>query len=140
MKRNQFLRGFMIGIVLIAAIILIGLFRDKILVPKIGDRAAYFIFALVIMVLNFVAGYFFVRGLKSKRRRNLFIFYRTDLLFVGIVWLALTVLCEFYLRRYIMGDTLSGAFAGYDAVKGLMFAIILFSQLAAPYLLGIFIL
>ena len=136
MKKMQLVRGVAIGIVLFIVVVLCSLLRDMVLSKRMGDLAGYIVSSVIVITFTLAMAYYFVRSLKSRRRRGVFSYYKSDLVFIGIFWFTLTVLFELFFRRYVMGDPLSGIFAGYDTVKGGLLGLVLLTQAATPYLFG----
>ena len=136
MEKHKLAEGFGIGVILVVAVILMGLLRDFVMAPAMGKYAGYIISTAAVICLVIFLAYIFVKSLRSRRRKRMFMYYKKDLLFIGVSWFIFTALIELFLRHYILGDVRVTALSNYDAFNGGLLGLVLLSELISPYIIG----
>ncbi|MGB5631368.1 MAG: hypothetical protein WBM86_01145, partial [Waterburya sp.] len=104
------LKGIIIWLVFILAESLNGTARILWLVPYLGDRPAHQISFVIGSVLVLTIAILFVRWLQAS--------HFSQLLYVGVLWLLLTVVFEIVLGRLILGYSWSQIGADYNLLQG----------------------
>ncbi len=119
-------RAFLVWLVIILAETIHGIFRGLFIVPLIGDLPSRQIGVLVGSVLIFIIALIFIRWLKADTFR--------DLIFVGIIWVILTVTFEIVLGRFVMGAAWERILSDYNISEGGFMIFGLTFMLFSPYL------
>lgn len=121
------IRSVFVWILLLSAAILNGAFREKVLVPLFGSRAAHWTSTVLLCLLIMgIAGLMFA-WLDVATRRESWI--------VGIVWILLTVAFEFLAGHFAFGKPWSMLLADYDIFSGRIWILVLVTTGLAPPLL-----
>lgn len=105
-----------------------GIFREAVIVPRIGDNAGHVVSTaiLVVAILVVSASYF---------HRSSIAFTRAELVLVGVVWTVLTVGFEF-LIGYLEGTPVAVTLGQYDVLAGRVWIVVPLTLLVAPLVLG----
>lgn len=104
------LQAFAVWLVNIAAEMVHGILRGLLLVPLVGDLPARQIGVPVGSLLVFAAAYLCVRWIAARTK--------FQLLGVGLLWVALTVLFEVGLGRFVLGFPLDRIAEDYNPPSG----------------------
>ncbi|MGB5710346.1 MAG: hypothetical protein WBM44_05500 [Waterburya sp.] len=120
------LKGIIIWLVFILAESLNGTARILWLVPYLGDRPAHQISFVIGSVLVLTIAILFVRWLQAS--------HFSQLLYVGVLWLLLTVVFEIVLGRLILGYSWSQIGADYNLLQGGLMPIGLVLLVLAPFI------
>jgi hypothetical protein len=100
-----------------------GAFRQIVLIPRIGDRAAI-ASPLLLSALIVVATLVLLPWIGPSTAR--------DAWSVGIVWLGLTLAFEFLAGHYLFGDPWAKLFAEYNVTRGRLWVVVPITSLLAP--------
>jgi hypothetical protein len=119
------LKSIIVWFVFILAESLNGTVRILWLVPFLGDRLAEQISFFTGSVLLLAIASLFVRWLQASR---------SQLLYVGFLWLLLTVVFEIVLGRLILGYSWSQIAADYNLLQGGLMPIGLVLLTLAPFI------
>lgn len=105
-----------------------GIFRETVLVPRIGSYAGHVLSTgiLIVAILVVALSYFWTTPIA---------FTRAELLVVGVVWVVLTVGFEF-LIGYLEGTPVSTTLAQYDVLAGQVWILVPLTLLVSPLLFG----
>lgn len=104
------LRAFTVWLLIIAVETVHGILRGVLLVPLVGDFPARQIGALIGSLLIFLVAWLFIRWIAAKTR--------LQLLGVGLLWVALTILFEIYLGRFVLDLPWQRLVEDYDLTRG----------------------
>jgi len=119
-----------LGVWLVMAVLAVGngVFRETVLVPKIGEYQGHVLSTaiLVCLILAVSATYF---ALTSTT------YARSELLLVGVAWTVLTVGFEF-LVGHLEGTPIAVTLGQYDVTAGQVWIAVPMTLLAAPLLFG----
>lgn len=129
--RTYWFRALGLWVVLMLVETLQGLWRVKVLVIWIGEAAArevsVFTGSLVILLITFAC----IGWISARSARTLLL---------GLTWVALTVVYEFVLGRFVFHQTWSDIASDFDLLHGRLLPIglliLLFSPLLAAWLRG----
>ena len=109
-RKTQLVRAFAVWLVLIVAEILHGIARGIFLVPHVGEfrsnQIGVFSGSIIILVIALI----FVRWIGASRT--------TDLLAVGVLWLALTLAFEILFGRFVVGASWERLWVDYNVLEG----------------------
>jgi hypothetical protein len=105
-----FLRAFLVWLVVIAAETAHGVLRGLLLVPLVGDRSARQIGVPIGSLIVLAVAYIFIRWIAARTS--------LQLLGVGLLWVALTVLFEVGLGRLALGLSWDRIAEDYDPAHG----------------------
>jgi hypothetical protein len=104
------LRAFTVWLLIIAVETIHGILRGVLLVPLIGDFPARQIGTLIGSLLIFLVAWLFIRWIAARTR--------LQLLGVGLLWVALTILFEIYLGRFVLNLPWERLVEDYDLTRG----------------------
>jgi hypothetical protein len=124
--RALFTRALGIWGLLAGFAVINGLFRRNVLEPHLGADVAHVLATTTLAGAVFLAALLWIgwgRGGES----------RTDLLAIGALWVALTVVLELGLGLARGPD---GLFTDYDATRGRLFGLVLLAELVSPPIAG----
>ena len=126
-------RASAVWLVLMIAESVHGALRMMLLAPRVGDFKARQISVFTGSLLILSVAYLFVRWIRAGTTGRLLV--------VGLVWLALTVLFEVVLGRFVMGYSWDRLASDYDLARGGLMpfglVILTLSPLAAAKLRGL---
>lgn len=120
------LRAFLVWLVIIGVETVHGILRTVFLVPLMGDFRARQVSVLTGSLLIFGVAYFFIGWIAANTR--------FQLLAVGLLWVALTVLFEIGLGRFGLGLSWDRITEDYDVTRGGMLGFGLLFMAASPWL------
>lgn len=112
-QRNRFgivLRGIGVWLIIIVAEILHGIIRAVVLVPLVGEFRSNQIGVFSGSILILAIALLFVNWLGASRT--------SDLLWVGFVWVVLTLAFEFLFGRFVMRLSWDRLLADYNLLEG----------------------
>jgi hypothetical protein len=125
-RRNGFLlRGSLVWLLMPVAAIANGAFRDLLLAPLLGARAAEIVSALVLLAFIYVVTAAFLSWTGSGRRPK-------DLWALGLLWMVLTIAFEFAFFGLLMEVPLSRLVAAYNVFNGELWPLVVAGVLLAP--------
>ena len=111
--RRTIIRSLAVWLLIIVAEIIHGILRAVLLVPMVGEFRANQIGVFTGSAIILIIAYFTIQWIRAKRV--------SELLLVGLIWLALTVGFEILFGRFVMGLAWEELLAGYNlAIGGLM--------------------
>ena len=115
--------------VLVVFAIVNGVFRQSVLLPRLGQTIGRALSSIILSVLILTVSYVFLMCTDVAGSD-------ADLWFMGVVWLSLTVLFEFGFGHFLMKRSWSALLEDYDVFKGRIWVLVLIVTLMAPYLMG----
>ena len=128
MQTSKGLKAVGYWLLMLAAMVVSGAFREFVLVPHVGERAGQLVSALMgIAIISFVS-YLYVRSLARPAAR--------PLLAVAVIWLGMTVGFEFLFGHYVAGHSWGALLSNYDVGEGRLWPLVLASVAVAPMLWG----
>ncbi len=98
--------------------------------PGLGEYGVHICDILRLLALVVFVTYIFIRSLKIRQ------YTKSDLLFIGLLWVALTVVYEFIYKHYFVRLPWIRVFADYNILKGRIKVSVLIAEFLAPYLFG----
>lgn len=129
-KRRLLLYTFGIWFLLAILAILNGLFRNSLIEPKVGEYAAHIISTFLLVSIILVVVYLFISRIK-------FVYTKTDLLLIGVIWLILSILFEFVFGHYVLDISWDILFSGYNILKGRISILVPLVVFLSPLLFGL---
>lgn len=117
---------FVFWLLLLACAAILGAFREKIMVPILGETAGRMLVTAAFIVVIFIVA----RALAAVTGLS-----GSDAWRVGLIWLVLTVVWEIFMGRVLMKLTWREIFADYNIFKGRLWPLVLAATLTAPYLM-----
>jgi hypothetical protein len=118
------LRAFLIWLALVAAAILNGGVREKLLTPRFGSHAGHVISSVTLSAGIFLIAWLSVRWIAPHDRR--------DAMLLGFAWLGLTVAFEFLAGHYVFKNSWDRLLADYNVLRGRVWILVLVTTFAAP--------
>jgi hypothetical protein len=115
-------------LLMLAAMVANGAFREGVLLPMLGNDVAQIVSALSGIGIITGLSHLYVRPLAHPTTRHL----------AGVagLWLVLTVAFEFLFGRYVVGHSWAELWSNYDVTAGNLWPFVLASVAAAPLLWG----
>jgi hypothetical protein len=120
------LRAFLVWLIIIGVETVHGILRTLLLMPAVGDFRARQISVFTGSVLIFGVAYVFIEWIQARTRR--------ELIFVGLLWVLLTVIFEVVLGRLILDLPRTRITEDYDLAQGGLLGLGLLFMAAAPIL------
>lgn len=103
-----------------------GIFREKFLVGRLRELAAHQASTGILVILFGIYIWIVTRNWKPESAEQA--------IFIGLLWLGLTVLFEFLFGHYVAGHSWSKLFQDYNILKGRVWILILVWVTIAPYI------
>ena len=122
-----YLRAALVWVLILVLAIVNGGFRESVLVPRFGIPAGQLVSGLLLIGCILVVSYLLVPRLGARSRGQL--------LGIGVLWLALTLVFEFGFGL-VQGESWSELFAAYTFRDGNIWPVVLAITLVAPVLAG----
>ena len=126
MKSNTALRSLLVWLVIIGVETIHGILRGLFLVPLIGDFPARRVSVFTGSGLIFLVTYVFIRWIAATTK--------VQLVFVGLMWVVLTILFEFGLGRFVLDLPWERLTEDYDVTRGGLLGFGLLFMAATPTL------
>jgi hypothetical protein len=117
-------RAFIIWLLLVAAAVLNGALRQKLLIPWLGGRTAQIVSPVGLSVVIFIVTWVVSPWLRVKSA--------SDAWKTGAFWLVLTLAFEFLAGHYLFHSPWAMLLAEYNITAGRLWILVLVSTLLAP--------
>jgi hypothetical protein len=106
-----------------------GTFRAFVLQPVFGETVARMISCFMLITIILLISHYSLNKTRLK-------FSDGELLIVGTMWVALTLLFEFGWGHFVMGRSWDELLVDYDILKGRLWVLVLMFTLLAPMIMG----
>lgn len=126
-KSTLIRRGIMIWLLLFPMAIANGILREYVITPMIGAQAGHVLSTLIFVAVVFAAAFVLMAGGKG-------IVGRREAVFIGVMWVALTILFEFVFGHYVIGHPWEKLLGEYNLAAGRVWVFVLVAELVAPIL------
>ena len=123
---NTLFKATGIWLVIVAAAILNGVFREKVLVPAIGASMALPLSGVLLAVLVFLVTLLLVPFIAPSESKAY--------IWVGIFWVILTLFFEFLFGYFAAGKSWQEIMQVFNIKTGDLFILVLFVTAIAPWL------
>lgn len=124
MTLNLFLKTSMIWVMIALLAILNGIFRESILVSYLGQSMALSVSGITLCLIVFIVTYLSFPLFGKHHALTYF--------FIGLQWVFMTLLFEFFFGHYMMGKSWSDILQVFNIMKGNLFIIVLIISLFSP--------
>lgn len=104
-------------------------FRDVYIIPNTSEYMGHVTSTFIFIGFIFFLTYIFLKSLKIS-------FSSIELLWIGTMWVFLTILFEFIFGHYIMDHPWSKILANYNLLNGRIWIFVFVATFIAPYLCG----
>jgi len=104
-----------------------GVFRQAVLEPRLSHLLSQTLSTLILCGAITAITFLFIRSIGIE-------YTAYDLLLIGALWVALTVIFEFGFFHYVMGESWDNLLAQYNILKGNLWLFVLATLLLAPVL------
>jgi len=121
-----YLRAILVWLLLLVVAIANGAIREKLFIPRFGERPAHVISAIALSALIFGISLVTIGWLAPPDRSAAFL--------IGGEWLCLTLAFEFLGGHYVFRAPWSKLLADYDVRRGRIWLLVLASTALAPFL------
>lgn len=118
--------GIWVGLVIIA--ILNATFREFVIAPNVGDYLGHLVSTATLLAAIAVVAYLYFNRLTDHSV--------SELVAIGLLWAALTVLFEFGFGHYVMGNPWTVLIADYNLLAGRVWSLVPLSMALFPFLFG----
>jgi drug/metabolite transporter superfamily protein YnfA len=105
-----------------------GIFRENILVLRLGQSIALPVSGMLLSIIVFIVTYLSFPLFGKNNAPTYFL--------IGLQWVLMTLIFEFIFGHYIMCKSWSDIFAIFNIVKGNLFIIVLIVSLFSPLLVA----
>ena len=119
-----------IWVVFLILAIVNAIVRESIYAPRLGEDLGHAVSSIIAIIYTLAITYWFTDRIKAD-------VIGTDLLWIGVLWLILTIIFEFGFGHYIMGRSWDYLLADYNILKGRLWSLVLLTMLIAPPLWGL---
>ncbi len=106
-----------------------GTFRAFVLQPVFGETVARMISCFMLITILLLISHYSLNRTKLR-------FSDQELLVIGTMWLALTLLFEFGWGHFVIGRSWDELLVDYDILKGRLWVLVLVFTLLAPLITG----
>jgi hypothetical protein len=120
-----FVKSFVVWLSFGVVALAFGALRERWLRPRIGEQRAHQVGTIVVCVVIAAIIVLSIRWLLPNPGQAAAI---------GVFWVVLTVLFEFGVFHYIVGEPWGRLLAAYNLAKGRVWALVLLTELVTPYL------
>ena len=127
-RRRILLQALGVWVLLLGFAVINGLFRQMVLEPHLGSEPAHFLSTTTLAGFVLATSFFFV-GFGDEEPA------KPELLAIGMLWAALTVLLELGLGL-ARGISSADLFRDYDFTRGRLFGLVILAELLSPPLVG----
>jgi hypothetical protein len=114
----------MIWVMIALLAILNGIFRESILVSYLGQSMALSVSGITLCLIVFIVTYLYFPLFGKHHALTYF--------FIGLQWVFMTLLFEFFFGHYMMGKSWSDILQVFNIMKGNLFIIVLIISLFSP--------
>jgi len=116
-------------VLLVGCAILNGLFRQRVLVPRLGESVGRALSSITLSMVILLVAYAFLitTGMENSSM---------DLWLMGIIWLILTLCFEFGFGHFVTKRSWNTLLEDYNILKGRIWILVLVVTLLGPYLIG----
>ena len=127
MNTRFYLYGIGIWVILAILTISFAIFREVIFIPFSGldGTVARAVLLPVAIVYILIVAYLYLRTQIDYTKR--------DTIFVGLIWLVLTIVFEFSFGTLVMGNTLENLLYDYNIFAGRTWALFLLTTAISPF-------
>ena len=128
MRTDLLLQALGVWVVLLVLMVMNGIIREATYGQSMGEGTAHVLSTVIAIVMLMIVIVSWM-SLSSLERTTM------DMLLVGILWLALTVVFEFSFGHYVAGHSWEHLINDYDLTKGRVWSLFLISIVLMPPLL-----
>jgi hypothetical protein len=125
MQKSIYLYSIGAWIMLVILAIINGIIRNSFYSRQLGELLAHQVSTIVFCVTIMAFSYLFFKYLCVTGTKK-------DYLYIGFMWLCLTVAFEFLFGHYIAGHTWEHLLADYNVFKGRIWILVLIVTATAP--------
>lgn len=125
MQKSIYLYSIGAWIMLVILAIINGIIRNSFYSQHLGELLAHQVSTIVFCLIIIVFSYLFFRysGVAGNKK---------DYVYIGLIWLFLTVAFEFLFGHFIAGHTWEHLLADYNVFKGRIWILVLIVTATAP--------
>ena len=125
MQKSIYLYSFGAWLILVFLAIANGIIRNSYYSGQLGELAAHQLSTVIFCIIIIAFSYVFFRysGVSGEAK---------DYLYVGLMWLFLTVIFEFIFGHYIAGHSWDRLLEDYNLFKGRIWLLVLIVTFSAP--------
>jgi len=100
--------------------------RTGVITPRIGERWGHLVGTLIFCLVIFFVAWLSIGWIGPARHR--------DTMYIGILWVVMTVAFEFLAGHYLFGNSWDKLLADYNLARGRIWVLVLISTYLAPRL------
>lgn len=98
--------------------------RTGVITPRIGERWGHVVGTVILCLVIFFVAWLSIGWIGPAGAR--------DTLYVGILWVVMTIAFEFLAGHYLFGNSWEKLFADYNIARGRIWVLVLVSTYFAP--------
>jgi hypothetical protein len=121
-------RALAVWFLLLVAAVVNGVFRERVLVPRMGSQAGHVLSTVILCVLILALTWLTISWIGPPAAKTA--------VAIGGCWLLLTLAFEFGFGHYGAGKPWSELLMDYDVLHGRVWILVLITTAAAPWLAG----
>jgi hypothetical protein len=121
-------RALAVWFLLLVAAVVNGVFRERVLVPRMGSHAGHVLSTVILCILIFALTWLTISWIGPPTAKTA--------ITIGGCWLLLTLAFEFGFGHYGARKPWSELLADYDVLHGRVWILVLITTAAAPWLAG----
>ena len=106
-----------------------GIIRNAVYLPIVGEYLGHIISSIILISIFSLVIALYYNNIKSKYENR-------DPLYIGVLWLIMTIAFEFIFGHYIVGHSWERLFADYNIFQGKIWILVLITPLISSVLLG----
>lgn len=106
-----------------------GIIRNAVYSPIVGEYLGHIISSIILICIFSLIIVLYYNNIKSK-------YDNRDPLYIGVLWLIMTIAFEFIFGHYIVGHSWECLFADYNIFQGKIWILVLITPLISSILLG----
>jgi len=106
-----------------------GIIRNAVYSPIVGEYLGHIISSIILICIFSLVIALYYNNIKGKYENR-------DPLYIGVLWLIMTIAFEFIFGHYIVGHSWELLFADYNIFQGKIWILVLITPLISSILLG----
>ncbi len=116
-------------VILVILAIINGIIKEKVYGPYMTSLQAHQVSTFSFIAILFLFTYIFLHILPIKATSQQYIF-------LGLLWLGLTIIFEFLFGHYIIGDSWDKLLAAYNIFQGHIWSLVLLATALMPWIVS----
>lgn len=120
----MYFRAIIIWFLLSVVAVLNGILRNSFITPNTGEYTGHVVSTMTLCVLIYLLTWLLIRWIGPDSC--------CDAIFIGLLWILMTVSFEFLAGHYLFGNPWERLLADYNIARGRVWVFVLITTLVAP--------